>query len=54
VWPKNRVVKENARERSMYAVAAVRNSLFAGHVPAGFKSVIPAWKRICGDLPAAE
>jgi len=38
----------------MYAVAAVRNSLFAGHVPAGFKSVIPAWKRICGDLPAAE
>jgi hypothetical protein len=33
----------------MYAVAAVRNSLFAGPVLAVFKSVIPVWKRICGD-----
>jgi hypothetical protein len=49
IWPKNRVAKENARERSMYAAAAVKNSLFAGHVPAVFKSVTPAWKRICGD-----
>jgi hypothetical protein len=48
-WPKNRVTKENARERNMYAAAAVKNNPFAGHVPAVFKSVTPAWKRICGD-----
>jgi hypothetical protein len=33
----------------MYAVAAVRNSLFAGHVPAVFKFVTPVWKKIYGD-----
>ena len=49
MWPKNRVAKENASEKNMYAAAAVRNSLFAGHVLVVFKSVTPAWKRIYGD-----
>jgi hypothetical protein len=37
----------------MYAVVVVRNSLFVGPAHAVFKSVMNAWKRIYGDLPAA-
>jgi hypothetical protein len=51
-WLRKRI-SQDAEKRNIYAVAAVRNSPFAGHAHAAFKFVMIAWKRICGGLPVA-
>jgi hypothetical protein len=45
--------KEIARKRNIIAAAATRGSRSAGPAHAVFRSVIDAWMRISGDLPAA-
>ncbi|MFC1869018.1 hypothetical protein ACFL0H_12925 [Thermodesulfobacteriota bacterium] len=49
------IIKEEIPGKgSITAVAAIRDSPFAGPAPAVFRSATDAWKKTCGDLPAAE
>jgi len=44
--------EETGRKKSISAAVAAENSPFAGPAPVAFRSVMSAWKRIYGDLPA--
>lgn len=46
--------EEPAGRKSISAAVVAQNSPFAGPVPVAFRSVMIAWKRTCGDLPAVE
>jgi hypothetical protein len=46
-WQEN-YEKRNVQKRNIYAVAAARLSLFAGHALVVFRSVTPVWKKTFG------
>jgi hypothetical protein len=48
-WKRVPEREETGRKRNISAAAAARISPFAGPVPAAFKSVTPAWKKISGE-----
>jgi len=47
-----KIKERNAGRGSICAAAAAGNSPFAGPVPAVFRFVIDAWRKICGVLLA--
>jgi hypothetical protein len=48
-WKMRRSAKESVLKGNIYAVAAGRDSLFAGPANADFRSAINVWRKICGD-----